>query len=468
MKRSILWGGFLLIGLLSPALFAGVLPGKCPSHLSNLTPKTQSISPQPSDVLAVIGPRILARAGYRDITRLGAGAFGSVFSAQEPIPWYRLPFRNESQPVILKIFHSDSEEGVYESQVGNYLHSTVVGFAPVSFTTHSHKGLRWNVLKTRFIPSSPGSSDPAPTLSYFLKTQANQLTPQWKERVRWELRKKLQLVHDARVMHGDLKPDNILISHDARGNPQVHLIDWGLSHAEELGNNPLFKPGHAFGTRAFMGIERFILSPHTTHDLFSLRMTEWYLREAGRKPPGITTIRSSALSLSKSQQADAFFQPVLALDEEGATHSRIQAYAEWSSIPGTFAEREAFIERARILNEGDFLKEVGIHLRKWADEDSKCPDSYTRVALEVLSSHLLTDELGYNLGLTTSEIDGIGKSVAHLYRTYEEVRQRKRLPLWPEPAPELLYDRFIQNWRFIPASRRSYTWEQLKEAVDSP
>ncbi|XP_037796463.1 mitogen-activated protein kinase spk1-like, partial [Penaeus monodon] len=60
--------------------------------------------------------------------------------------------------------------------------------------------------------------------------------------VLYAIAKRLQEIHEAGIIHGDFKPDNCLITFDEEGNPDAHIIDFGLS--TKIGQRSTLSRGH--------------------------------------------------------------------------------------------------------------------------------------------------------------------------------------------------------------------------------
>ncbi|MBI4612239.1 MAG: Hsp70 family protein [Planctomycetes bacterium] len=94
--------------------------------------------------------------------------------------------------------------------------------------------------------------------------EGGRLDPGWAVQVLTETARGLAAVHAAGVLHGDLKPSNILISRRGR----AMLLDFGL--AKRRGDEP-GSAGRLFGTVLFLPPERFLGKPYDEKsDLYAL------------------------------------------------------------------------------------------------------------------------------------------------------------------------------------------------------
>ncbi len=83
----------------------------------------------------------------------------------------------------------------------------------------------------------------------------------------------LEVAHAAGVVHRDLKPDNIILTKDSRGNRAVKVVDFGLAHFEDaLEAGPrLTKDGQIAGTPTYMSPEQCrSLTVDKSTDLYAL------------------------------------------------------------------------------------------------------------------------------------------------------------------------------------------------------
>ena len=181
-------------------------------------------------VLQVADPRLIGP--YQLLGRLGAGGMGRVF----------LGMSAAGRPVAVKIVHAElaadpefrarfSSEVAAARKVSGLFTALVVDAdvdAPVPW------------LATAYVAG--------PSLSEAVRSRGP-LTAGSLLALAAGLAKSLTAIHAAGVVHGDLKPSNVLLAPDG---PRV--IDFGISQAAEV--NPLARAGLVVGTPSFMSPEQ--------------------------------------------------------------------------------------------------------------------------------------------------------------------------------------------------------------------
>lgn len=107
----------------------------------------------------------------------------------------------------------------------------------------------------------------------------------------------VQYLHNNRMTHLDIKPDNIMITHDDNGNMRSVLIDFGLSKHYDKDGKPTStintlgcSDGYA-PVEQYAGITRF--SP--TADIYALGATMWFCL-VGKDPKKSTDLDEGELS----------------------------------------------------------------------------------------------------------------------------------------------------------------------------
>ena len=95
----------------------------------------------------------------------------------------------------------------------------------------------------------------------------------------------LTACHDRGLVHGDLKPDNLVIADDAAGC-RVRIVDFGLAQLVSDGDELSF-PGHVFGSPLFMAPEQWLetgLDPRT--DIYAPGLRCCPFSSSSRRPGG--------------------------------------------------------------------------------------------------------------------------------------------------------------------------------------
>ncbi len=113
--------------------------------------------------------------------------------------------------------------------------------------------------------------------------------------------KGLKYAHDKKVIHRDIKPDNILVSKTG----EVKIVDFGIATAQPGSDEEqLTKTGTVFGTPAYMPPEQFISAKHVDKraDIYSMGIT-FYKMLTGEKPySGLFTAENIAKISSGNYQ----------------------------------------------------------------------------------------------------------------------------------------------------------------------
>ncbi|EYF02802.1 serine/threonine-protein kinase [Chondromyces apiculatus] len=162
----------------------------------------------------------------------------------------------------------------------------------------------------------------------------------------------LGAMHDARVVHRDLQPDNILLVPQAGGGVLVKLIDLGFAHEPGIDTGDGYttdSPGALVGTLRFMSPEQALRSRAITErsDLFAVGLLLWFaltgelpFRGSSDVDMLVSIVRAAPIPLRR-RRADAPRELEAILTRALAKHpdARFQSAAEMRSALTAVAER---------------------------------------------------------------------------------------------------------------------------------
>lgn len=194
--------------------------------------KPKSVDPtklQPGDILA---------GRYKYIRQVGKGAFGAVYLMEDMMI---------SEDVILKFLNAQfvSDESVIKRFIYELRFARKV--------THQ------NVIRIYDLITFGESH--AISMEYF---QSHTLSAELKERKPLAVERTLQFAtdicngmvsaHSAKVIHRDLKPNNIMINDDS----ELKIVDFGIAAASQSSDTKLTKTGLLVGTPTYMSPEQVL------------------------------------------------------------------------------------------------------------------------------------------------------------------------------------------------------------------
>ena len=211
-------------------------------------------------VLQPADPRLIGP--YQLLGRLGAGGMGRVFLGMSAV----------GRPVAVKIVHAElAADPEFRARFGSEVAAArkVSGlFTALVVDADVDAPVPW--LATSYVAG--------PSLSEAVRSRGP-LTAGSLLSMAAGLAKSLTAIHAAGVVHGDLKPSNVLLAPDG---PRV--IDFGISQAAEA--TPLARAGLVVGTPSFMSPEQAQgQDVGSRSDVFSLGAVLAYAA-TGRKPFG--------------------------------------------------------------------------------------------------------------------------------------------------------------------------------------
>lgn len=406
----------------------------------------------PRNIPQLVTPA-LERMGFTEVSKIAHGGMGTVFRAKK-----------DGKNVILKILHDEVnhlESFEHEAAVMNRLHSVDSRFPKADrFNFLGEDGKPFRAMEIEFIPKRPGSDEPAGTLAELLKDGAYwQRNPDARASIRRQYNSLLLKAHRQGISHYDVKPANILISFDEKGEPVVHVIDWGMaSQLSDSGflRSPAVRNGDLFGTLGYISQRRLRGgAPNEEDDVYAARIIDWHLRNSqngmqgpmvvrhlspsgkpkktnnpedvastvlrpeafDQMPPTESAPRPDAMERDSSGFYGQFKEPAHAMDIYGTEKERMMAAAEFSLIPKTIVEREQLIVAAKVLHPKVFLQQMGQKLSAMAEPDLRPEGTKPNMTIEILSSTVLVDNFDTRSGLRLSKEDiaAVARTAAAYY-----------------------------------------------------
>lgn len=88
----------------------------------------------------------------------------------------------------------------------------------------------------------------------------------------------VQYLHGNRMTHLDIKPDNIMLSHDENGNSRPVLIDFGLSKHYDKNGKPTSTINTLGCSDGYAPVEQYagITTFSPSADIYALGATMWF------------------------------------------------------------------------------------------------------------------------------------------------------------------------------------------------
>lgn len=209
--------------------------------------------------MALIRPGDLIANRYRILRRLGAGGFGVVFLVQD---------ETIARQVALKILRTDTstEMALREARVaGRLVHPNIVTIFDVGSINEDV------FLAMEYIDGQP--------LDEYMSPDVLSLEERLKLIV--QLCRGLAAAHEARVIHRDIKPTNLLVDRHLR----LKIVDFGMARAADTAS--VVKSGHIAGSLEYMAPEQLLASAidHRV-DIFSATAVAYELLSGVRAYPG--------------------------------------------------------------------------------------------------------------------------------------------------------------------------------------
>jgi serine/threonine protein kinase len=195
---------------------------------------------------------------YRILRKLGEGGMGAVFLAEDP---------DYGRVVALKTPKLGDDETILKRFFREGRAATTI--------QHPHVCPAYEVGEVEGQPYLAMAYIDGYTLSKWVQKNPRMSVDGVLD-IACKLASGLQAVHDAGILHRDLKPGNVMVSHD--GEP--HIIDFGMSRLTNVNESLLTVSGAVAGTPGYMSPEQVTgrsqqLGPHS--DVYSLGVVVYEL-----------------------------------------------------------------------------------------------------------------------------------------------------------------------------------------------
>jgi serine/threonine protein kinase len=249
----------------------------------------------------------LLGAGYRVVQNIGQGSAGTIFLARDP----------QYELVAVKVLHprlaADAiavKRFFREANICTRLHHPNL---VRSIEAGEHQGTHYLVME--YVPGE--------TLAQLMERR-KKLPEEEAVGIVLGLAAALKLLHDANLVHRDVKPSNVLMTED--GQPK--LGDLGL--AKDLANNDLTRPNQSLGTPIYMAPEQFV-NAHTVDarcDIYALGIILYNLTTGELPFPGPQLAQLLEAKIRSNFIPPATINPQLSTATITAIERSIQANPE--------------------------------------------------------------------------------------------------------------------------------------------
>ena len=212
--------------------------------------------------------------GFRIEKKLGQGAFGSVFKAVE-LSSNRIVALKTIRPQLVSS-EKDVQRFMREAETGQKLVHTNITQIFSAGECRGNYFIAMEYVEGREV-------------SHLIK-EYGRLDVGYSMRVIIQIANALQHAFQRKIVHRDIKPDNIMVSHQG----VAKLVDFGLAKTfTEAGQSGLTAPGEGMGTLAYMPPEQLdnALNADQRSDIYSLGATLYHML-SGQRPFEEKTTRS--------------------------------------------------------------------------------------------------------------------------------------------------------------------------------
>jgi serine/threonine-protein kinase len=166
----------------------------------------------------------------------------------------------------------------------------------------------------------------------------------------------LAAVHDAGIVHRDVKPANVILLRDRDGRERVKLVDFGIAKMDQSHDDKLTGVGAVIGTPAYMSPEQLLAlgDVDTTSDVYAVGVTMFEcltgeMPYAGSYPQVLLSATSDRPPPSVRAGAPEVPQPLALVVDRAIAKARTSRFASMQEMATAIEEAVPLAGRATTL-----------------------------------------------------------------------------------------------------------------------